>query len=175
VSLCAVPDCASASPRLTRGMCNRHYKRWTKFGDPLGTARRTPEERFWARVDKRNDSECWLWTGGFMGTGYGGFFLNGRMTVAHRVAYELLVGPIPDGLHIDHLCRVRACVKPDHLEPVTLAENNRRAGSAVTSCRRAGHPYTPQNTYYAPNGTRRCRECERERNRKRRFRASEAA
>ena len=77
----------------------------------------TPEERFWAKVDKTDD--CWLWTANRTNAGYGHFWLDRRMVLAHRFAYELLIGPIPDGLTLDHLCRVRACVNPAHLEAVT--------------------------------------------------------
>ena len=77
--------------------------------------------RFWAKVDKTET--CWLWTGG-QSAGYGRFGFKGRPNLgAHRFAYELLVGPIPPGLDLDHLCRVRNCVNPDHLEPVTRREN----------------------------------------------------
>lgn len=81
---------------------------------------------------------CWLWTGFRYANGYGLFALDGRKVYAHRAAYELTVGPIPDGLHIDHLCRVRACIRPDHLEAVPQAENNNRACAIRTHCRH-GH------------------------------------
>lgn len=89
------------------------------------------------------------------------------MVLAHRYAYELLVGPIPEGLHIDHLCRVRLCVNPAHLEAVTCHENNRRSTSPTavnakkTHCPR-GHEYTEENTYFAPpDGRRMCKPCAR--------------
>lgn len=75
----------------------------------------------------RDESGCWLWNGTVSDTGYPQFRINGRSLRAHRVAYELFVGAIPDGLTIDHLCRVKRCVNPAHLEPVTAAENTRRA------------------------------------------------
>lgn len=84
------------------------------------------------------------------------------MVPAYRFAYEFLVGPIPDGLELDHLCRVRLCVNPAHLEPVTHAENNKRAGVAKTHCK-WGHPYNEANTYRRRDrpGNRQCRVCAR--------------
>jgi hypothetical protein len=79
---------------------------------------------------------------------------------AHRVMYEHLVGPIPDGMQLDHLCRNRMCVNPDHLEPVTARENTRRATALITACP-SGHAYDDQNTALTPEGRRYCRECKR--------------
>ena len=87
--------------------------------------------------------------------------VEGAYLQAHRVVYEALVGPIPDGLWIDHLCRNRSCVNPDHLEPVTPKENIRRGVKSKrnwTACPK-GHTYTPDNTYWRPTGQRRCRDC----------------
>lgn len=113
-------------------------------GTPGGTdmAKRTPEERFWPKVDKDGPlprwapflGPCWIWTGSRSGGGYGRFVVDTtrrESTGAHRFSYELLVGPIPEGLQIDHLCRVRACCNPAHLEPVTTAENVRRGWFAA--------------------------------------------
>ena len=78
--------------------------------------------RFIARVDFAPNG-CWLWRGVHYWNGYGGFFVNGDKRLVHRVSYATFVGPIPEGFHVDHLCRVRDCVNPDHLEPVTHREN----------------------------------------------------
>ena len=88
-----------------------------------------PQRRFWRFVEKTE--ACWLWRGATNGHGYGRFALDGcaKKVSAHRYAYELARGPIPPGRVLDHVCGVRLCVNPDHLEPVTQRENLRRAGS----------------------------------------------
>lgn len=128
----------------------------------------TLEDRFWPKVDKRGPDECWLWTASTTTSGYG-YISRGRRgegkVHAHRVAYELLVGPIPEGLELDHLCRTRACVNPQHLEPVTHRENMRRGQLTPRRdvCGR-GHPMTTgdPNVGFFPNGKRFCRTCKRE-------------
>lgn len=90
-------------------------------------------DRFWSKVAKRDD-DCWLWTGARNSRGYGQWGVNGRSRSVHRVAYEALVGPIPDGLTIDHLCSNKLCVNPEHLEPVTGAENTARAHEHRHAC-----------------------------------------
>lgn len=112
--------------------------------------RKSAPDRFWVKVHKTND--CWYWTASLDSAGYGLFRANGRMNKAHRYAYELLVAPIPAGLTIDHLCRVRTCVNPDHLEAVTQQENTARARKS--HCIR-GHEFTKENTYWS----RSCRAC----------------
>jgi hypothetical protein len=116
----------------------------------------TIEERLWRKVDRADDG-CWLWTGCVSKDGYGMLRRNGRMAMAHRVAYELLVDEIPAGLTIDHLCRVPACVNPKHLEVVTIGENVRRGRALITHCPQ-GHPYDEANTYRHA-GRRCCRKC----------------
>lgn len=123
-------------------------------------------------------SGCWLWTGNQNGRGYGYLYVRGshaagqeRRRVSHRVVYEILIGDVPEGLELDHLCRVRLCCNPSHLEPVTRAENVRR-GDAPDAVRRLyaaqthcvnGHEFTPANTRQRPTGGRACRQCGRDR------------
>lgn len=111
-----------------------------------------------------SDEGCWLWTGNTNDQGYGLLLWNERSQRAHRLMYEIMVGPIPEGLVLDHLCRVRNCVRPDHLDPVTQGENTRRGmGFVGVNFRRTvcanGHPFDEANTYICPNGWRRCRRC----------------
>lgn len=110
------------------------------------------------------ETGCWVWQRAKTKAGYGQVPVGGRMLYAHRVYYEDDVGPIPDGLVLDHLCRNPACCNPDHLEPLTQAENMRRARRSV--CRH-GHELTGENVYLTPEGNRQCRECNRARARRR--------
>ena len=108
------------------------------------TNTRDPLHRFLDMTDRDREDGCWHWTGHLQPNGYGSFRVSGRTFRAHRWAYEHYVGPIPEGLQIDHLCRNRACVNPSHLEPVTARENTRRA--MRPQCVN-GHPFTADNTY----------------------------
>lgn len=127
-----------------------------EFGDA-----RLPE-RYWSKVQPV-PSGCWIWTAAKDQSGYGRFGVAGLAVVSHRVSYEALVGPIPDGLHVDHLCRNRACVNPEHLEPVTCRENILRgigpsAQHAMKTHCPEGHEYTAENTYVY-RGSRYCVAC----------------
>lgn len=115
--------------------------------------------RFWNRICDTGD--CWEWQGGVTTAGYGLVQFYRHKWYVHRLAYCLLVGPIPDNLTIDHLCRNRICVNPAHLDLVTRQENTRRelALRATDACPQ-GHPYTPENTYVNPTtGGKHCRTC----------------
>lgn len=155
-------------------MCPAHREKFLKYGDPTfdgQKARVIPwQERFWDKVYPCPVTGCWHW-GAYISHSNGGYgkftFGVGDNRPAHRVAYETVVGPIPEGLTLDHLCRVPSCVNPDHLEPVTLAENTRRNMSPTVVSRRTGrcvsglHEMTPENTYVRPDGSgyRWCRAC----------------
>jgi hypothetical protein len=116
-------------------------------------------ERFLDKFVPEPNTGCWLWLAQVSRDGYGKFkYIGGQL--AHRFAYETARGPVPEGLELDHLCRQRSCVNPDHLEAVTRRENARRGlrGSLTTHCPH-GHEYTPENTYSNPKGGRVCRAC----------------
>lgn len=134
-------------------------------------------EKVWAKVEQ-NENGCWMWKGLCDKKGYGRVTDAGRLRVAHRYFYTKVVGPIPEGLVIDHLCYEPGCVNPAHLEAVTGLENARRQrdyGAAkmrrsMTHCKR-GHEFTPENTYTFRN-MRTCRACKRQAERRRKRRAA---
>lgn len=150
----------SPRERELRGHGNRRYE-LPMHGDP--------NTRFWAKVEKTDG--CWNWTAALSVGGYGRFnvetvFGRQRLVQAHRFSYELLIGPIPKGLQIDHLCRNRKCVNPTHLEPVTIRENILRGegfsatNAVATHCLR-GHVLAGENMRRVNgDGSRRCRQCD---------------
>ena len=126
---------------------------------------RSLSERVGDKVEVDPVSGCWNWTGCKDAGGYGRISVDNAGVVAHRVSYELHVGPIPDGLELDHLCRNRGCVNPEHLEPVTAQENMKRAKALIVECPH-GHPYDERNTLIERRRNsvaRVCRTCKRER------------
>lgn len=183
---CKVDGCDE--PVSARGWCKLHYARWVDRsrrgtpGDP-GVPRQIVGDdlaRFWSKVDKNGPvpsyrpalGPCWIWTAAInKRSGYGYFAVGGLYAVnrnrgAHRYSYELAKGRIPRGLEIDHLCRVRHCVNPAHLEAVTPQENRRRAARALWELRdnkcANGHEMTPENTLII------CATCTNEHDRRRR-------
>lgn len=117
-------------------------------------------ERFHAKYEVDSTTGCWRWFATLDRGGYSHFTIPARRHISgHRFAYMALVGPIPLGLELDHLCHNTACVNPGHLEPVTRAENMRRRYARMTHCKR-GHEFTPENTYTGV-GRRSCRTCQR--------------
>lgn len=133
--------------------------------------KKTLSQLFWERVNQTET--CWNWIGSINRGGYGVFTFGGRSgkkLYGHRASYELHKGNIPDGLEIDHLCRNRKCVNPDHLEAVTRQVNTKRGigpsilgkiNASKTHCKH-GHEFTPENTIIRKTGGRRCRQCEKE-------------
>lgn len=132
------------------------------------------DERFWSKVEVTGF--CWDWKGRPNADGYGVYRVGPRTKKAHRVSYEILVGAIPEGLKIDHVCRNRRCVNPDHLEPVTDEVNVKRGfGPTAMNARaqvcKSGHPFSGENLM--SNGARRrCRTCHNARKRAARMKMS---
>jgi hypothetical protein len=120
--------------------------------------------RFLEKVDVRDDG-CWIWTANRNWKGYGQFSYQGRKVRAHRFAYEQFRTSIPADMTIDHLCRVRHCVNPAHLEVVTMEENIRRGSHGNAAACARGHDLTGDDAYVDYRGRRVCRPCRRLRKR----------
>lgn len=156
-STCSVTDCDS--PVHGRGFCKKHWLRWWRHGDVHYVAA-PPEHRFWSKVFKTET--CWLWTGATNTKGYGSFSVgigaSKTRVGAHAWAYETLIGPVPGGCELDHLCRDHRCVNPAHLEPVPHRVNVLRGAApsvnavkALTQPRRADGRFDSRRP-----ATRRC-------------------
>lgn len=151
-----------------RAIARRQAEDLRKEGWFIGATPPEPNDKLLRRIMQRTDmsDDCWLWTGAPDKDGYGRVQVDRRTCRVHRVVYEMFFGAIPDGLVIDHLCRVRNCVNPNHLEPVTDRENLLRgetfnaANAAKETCIH-GHPFDEANTHICPRGFRRCRACRR--------------
>lgn len=126
-----------------------------------------PRPHYWTIEDRGHDTPCWIWQGSLDTRGYGRFVAEGVKYKAFWFYWEQENGPVPEGLVLDHLCRVPACMNPAHLEPVTNGENVLRGqGPPALNARKAecqnGHPFDAENTYTDPTGRRRCRTCDRD-------------
>lgn len=162
--LCSIPDCGK--PFEARGYCPMHYQRWRKYGDPNTVGLDyNAERRFHANIVV-DANGCWIWQARDINQwGHARWMVGGKRVGVHRWAYERWIGSIPDGLVIDHLCRVPACVNLEHLEPVTQPENVMRAPTAVTTINAKkthcihGHAFEGSNLIWRKNGERPCRQC----------------
>lgn len=177
---CGIPKSQTRDNKLTRGRCRNCYQRHVyalKKNEAFEAIRAQPlADRFLERV-RPEANGCHRWTGAIGGVGYGTLTVDGRTEYAHRVAYTLFVGQIPEGMHIDHACHNRdesclgeerclhrRCVNPEHLEPVTVQRNILRSPLSVagrnarkTHCKH-GHAFTTENTIVKTTG-RECRAC----------------
>lgn len=182
--ICEWPGCSnlgvidrSRGTARQKKLCSMHHYRKYNGVDMYAPAgfvtpreKRSVEDRFWEKVDRRLDDECWPWLASLTNSGYGSMMLDDKPEGAHRISYELLRQEIPEGMVIDHLCGNRWCVNPWHMDVVTQSENirrskpdrdiNPRSRSPKKECRN-GHEFTPENTRIDPDGYQRCKTCER--------------
>ncbi len=180
---CGVDRTTLSEGKLRRGRCGTCYQRFLRESKAAGTFEPIQAASPWPlrRVFEKaiaGPFGCAIWTGERAGSGYGVLYVAGRRTMVHRVAYEAMVGPIPDGMLIDHACHNRdlsclggwqclhrRCLNPFHLEPVTSQENTLRShltlagkNARKTHCYQ-GHEFTPENTRFLASGRRACRVC----------------
>lgn len=171
---CATEGCTRL-PVKARGLCGACYRYLCIYGTTVRKGRprqpTPPAERIWPKVDKEGPlppmrphlGPCWLWKAGKDKKGYGHFkWSPSQRMQAHRAVWLLLRGPIPDGLQLDHLCLVKECVNPAHLEPVTGPENMRRAAALRTRCKNGLHDWVPENQVKVKDRTL-CKPCSDER------------
>ena len=144
--------------RFCNAKCKRAYHH-------VPAVKKTALERFEDKYAPEPNSGCWLWLSSLR-DGYGTFRVGRKMVPAHRFSYEAQFGAVAEGLVLDHLCRVRCCVNPQHLEPVTNQVNVKRGAELKTHCPQ-GHPYSGENLYLYKGRHRICRKCTRLHNRSR--------
>jgi hypothetical protein len=167
VGPCSVPGCERT--RMARELCPLHYNRWRRTGSTEKRKQEPPMERFMKKTKRLGG--CLQWQGALDAYGYGIFWFEGKSVRAHRWAYIQKFGPVAEDRVMDHLCRNRWCVNPDHLEPAGNIENFRRGWgyrlqNGMTDRCIHGHEYTPENTYVRPStGHWQCRTCIRARKR----------
>lgn len=155
---CSIHDCQNRD--WARGYCHKHLARFYKYSDPNYT-KPSFQGKFWSKVSRSGG--CFEWTSSLTSDGYGKVWDGSKTRLAHRVAYEFANGKIPNGLEIDHLCRNRRCVNPDHLEAVTAKINSQRSLSVSgvnfrkTHCQK-GHVFDQVNK----NGHKICTQCRRD-------------
>lgn len=160
---CSVPGCIR--PVHVRGICNAHYLEGRKSGAVQPLPAKSWQERYWEKVNKTET--CWLWTGAVADHGYGTHLVDGRTRLAHRLAVQLSGRVIPPKMQVDHLCRVRRCVNPEHLEIVTPRVNTERGMAPtmithVTGICKRGHSMEDAIIVRRKDGrvSQRCRPCQ---------------
>ncbi len=168
----AALDRAATQADLAAEACARAADRVAEAGQRPLRARLDVMDRIWEMTMPLPECGCYIFMGALGGRGYGNISIPtgrspGKTCAVHKIAYEILVGPVPDGLELDHKCRVRSCWNPDHLEPVTPRVNKLRGVGITAKYARTthcpqGHPYNDENTYRDPTGARECRICRRE-------------
>lgn len=154
---CRVDGC-ERDDKMVRGWCCMHYSRWVRRGTTIDAD--SPIARFHRKFESRERWACWEWTGPKFKKGYAQFWDGERNLGGHRWAYEQFIGPVADGLVLDHICENKGCVNPWHLEPVTNQENLQRSKNTnhgKTHCRN-GHPFSGDNLIVTKH-QRRCRTC----------------
>lgn len=178
---CSEPDC-DRKP-VARGMCNSHWVKWRRStGSDFQSLYGDPVANFWKKLTPGDADACWPWEGNIEPSGYGTFQTTHegvRFTKAHRFAYHVMIGPVPDGMDLDHTCHTndsnchlgndcphRACCNPRHLEPVTEMTNiHRSRGPSGVNHQKThcihGHPLSGDNLLIRADGHRRCRTCKR--------------